>query len=382
MNLTTTVGTPITLNATVANIGAGPTGAPFQTTFWTNTVQNESSGNQQYSEFTSGVPNGFPANYSETDGYQVPITRTFTSAGTYYYQVCANLDQNWNRTVTESNNDNNCTAWGTITVTYPPTGGSCTYSPSTTGTNMPVSWTASPTGGSGSYTYQWSGTGLTGTGQTDSTSYGSPGNYPGSVTISSAGTSATESCTPSGGGCQGANCPVVIFSCTPQISATPPTVYEGGSTVLNWTEDSRCASSCTVSNGYTGGTTGNESVVPPAPASGTTVSYSVTCGNPLNTASTQVTVLVPTASLKANPILVGNGGTSNLTYQCGNSTSGSISPAVNGTVSADGSPHTISTLPITSQTKYTLICSETSGGTTYSATDSVIVNVPPTFQNF
>jgi hypothetical protein len=508
--LTGSVGVPVDLNAIISNIGPVSTGVPFTTTFWVNSSQTK-TGATTY-KFTSGVPGGFPADYSEEDGYQVPITTTFSSPGTYYYRVCANEDQNstygvtesdytnncfpewatititalpdlsatagdpitgtpgaaqtfistvtnasgasaapagfWNivqvcdsgvlqsgncssydtvnnadyynstvpagpsseplsyagtlpttagsyayrwcanekltgqgsfsqSNVTESNYGNNCSGWATMTVGYPATGGSCTYSPSSTGTNLPVTWTASPTGGSGSYTYSWSGTNLSGTNQNATSQYSTSGTYPGQVTITSGGTQATEICTASGGGGGGSG-GVSIVSCTPTLTASPTTVTEGGSTVLSWSVNSLCSNSCTLSNGTSGGSSGSSTVYPPAPASGSTQTYSVTCGDQSNTASVPVTVLVPTASLTPAVSLVANGGTATLTYQCGNSTSGYITPAVNGAISTDGNAHNISTYSVTSQTKYTLTCSVNG----YSATASAIVNIPPAFQNF
>jgi hypothetical protein len=370
-NLTGTVGVAVPVGGTVTNQNAA-TGKPFRDTYFFAT-DPQGLNIVGTAPFTSGVPNGFPAGYSEVE----PQSYTFSSPGTYYYRLCADETSAWVSDVTVSDPNNLCSGWDTITVSYPATGGSCTYSPSSTGTNLPVTWTASPTGGSGSYTYSWSGTSLSGTGQTTSSSYTSAGTYPGQVTITSGGTQATEICTASGGGGGGSG-GVSIVSCTPTLTASPTTVPEGGSTVLSWSENPICSNSCTLSNGTSGGSSGSSTVYPPVPTSGTSDPYSVMCGNQENTAYTSVGVLVPTASLTPPVTLVANGGTATLTYQCGNSTSGYITPAVNGVISTDGNAHNISTYSVTSQTKYTLTCSVNG----YSATASAIVNIPPAFQNF
>jgi hypothetical protein len=104
---------PATLAATVSNISSTATGVQFPTTFWINSSPTQSGAS--YTEFTSGVPNGLGSNSNETDS----ISHTFSSTGTYYYQVCADDDQSGNHAFSESNYANNCSSWGTITVSPP-----------------------------------------------------------------------------------------------------------------------------------------------------------------------------------------------------------------------------------------------------------------------
>ncbi|MBA3789513.1 hypothetical protein H0X32_03965 [Patescibacteria group bacterium] len=95
--------------------------------------------------------------------------------------------------------------------------------------------------------------------------------------------------------------------------------------------------------------------------------------------SAKVTVTapdVPIASLSANPISVPVGTPSNLTYECTNSTSASITPATGlGTISPTGS-HTIPTPNLNDGTTYTLKCINGAASDTAQADIDVTQNLP------
>ena len=275
LNLTAVTGQPITLTATVSNIGSGPTGVPFATTFWTNTTQNMTGPNVQYTEFTSGIPNGFPANYSETDGQQLPVTRTFNTPGTYYYQVCADLDNNWNRTVAESNNNNDCTAWGTITVVSPTV--SCSPSTASGSVGQNITWTPSSSGFASTPTYSWTGVGGNGTpssgsGATFTNSYGSSGNYSVHVVATQGGSSANADCSST-----------VISPSTLTVTATPTRVQQGtGGVSVSWSSTN--ATACTITgNGNTWtGTSGTQTDPNPITAQTKYSGICTTSGSPVS----------------------------------------------------------------------------------------------------
>ncbi len=86
---------------------------------------------------------------------------------------------------------------------------SCYANPSSAQVGQVINWYANATGGNGNFTYSWSGTNLSGSGQSTSASYSSPGTYNGSVTVTS-----------SGGQSEVANCSTYI-----QQTYTPPIYY-------------------------------------------------------------------------------------------------------------------------------------------------------------
>jgi hypothetical protein len=115
-NLTGVVNSPVSLSGKVTNQNA-PTKNPFYDTYWfaTDPAGKIIIGHK---EFESGVPNGFPAGYSEVE----PSSYTFTSPGTYYYQLCADEDQSTNMDVTVSDPGSLCTGWDSITISSATTG--------------------------------------------------------------------------------------------------------------------------------------------------------------------------------------------------------------------------------------------------------------------
>jgi hypothetical protein len=84
----------------------------------------------------------------------------------------------------------------TVTVTPAPTlVASCSVSPSSIQTNGSATWQATVSGGNGSYTYSWSGTdGLSGSTSNVTKSYPTAGTKTGSVTVTSAAQTITQTC--------------------------------------------------------------------------------------------------------------------------------------------------------------------------------------------
>lgn len=105
--VTTTAGTPFTVSATVNNIGSAATPSTFQD-FWRLCDAGCATYNQYGSEYTAILGQG--------SSRAISFTHTLSSAGTYYYTVCADLPA----TITEFNEDNNCTNT-VITVNSAPT---------------------------------------------------------------------------------------------------------------------------------------------------------------------------------------------------------------------------------------------------------------------
>jgi hypothetical protein len=192
-NISGTAGQPLTLSGVFKNIGNAGTGSPFPAMIRVAASPSGASEGpvRTFEGGTAlGIPNGFPAGFSETQsGSWTP-----TTAGTYYYRVCIDVNGSWAGSIAESNEDNNCSGYGTITVAPGAAAfaGSCSVSPATIAAGESATWSATATGGAGSYTYAWSGTdGLSGTGSSITKAYGTQGTKSGQVVI----TSGTETIT-------------------------------------------------------------------------------------------------------------------------------------------------------------------------------------------
>ena len=113
-NLAGLVGQPLGLQVTARNNGGAGTGRSFPSTMWV--TQNTSTFGTDIRDTQLGVPNGYPANYSEPVPYYAAQSWTPPAAGTYYYALCVDLDSSFHGVITESNEGDNCSGWGTITV--------------------------------------------------------------------------------------------------------------------------------------------------------------------------------------------------------------------------------------------------------------------------
>lgn len=119
-----------------------------------------------------------------------------------------------------------------------------------------------------------------------------------------------------------------------------------------------------------------------APAISAPTTYTLTCadpGGPSATASVTVDIngdTGPTAHLQATSPVDPSNPISALTYQCTNSTSGSIDQGV-GNINAEGDPHTIPSTPvINNPTVFTLTCNG-AGSSKAQDSASVWINNPP-----
>ena len=165
-------GQTTTLTGTVSNIGNATTGAGFHNE-WQITRSDQATvvynGN---SDIGTLAVNGSTGT-SNVENYNFP------TAGTYYYRVCADINfgynGSWSGNITESNENNNCSAWAAINVAQPTV--SCTPNATTVNTGDTVIYTASP-GGGATAPYSWTDSdGTTGTGLTFARLYTVPGIY-------------------------------------------------------------------------------------------------------------------------------------------------------------------------------------------------------------
>jgi hypothetical protein len=149
-DLTATVGGPLTVTqgtansygGTVTNIGTGGTGAGFE-----NTMIIYAADQATWVAWQN-VATGPLAS-----GASIPFTSTITvpgGSGTYYYRLCADYGptSGWVGTgvIAESNEANNCSGFGTITVqpAIPPSPTGLSNTCNAAGTQATISWTPTP----------------------------------------------------------------------------------------------------------------------------------------------------------------------------------------------------------------------------------------------
>jgi hypothetical protein len=137
---TATVGTPQAFTATITNNGDAPTGAGFNNFFQ---VASQSGGSGTITDKTSSSMTTLAVGATQN----TTVSHTFNTAGTYSIRVCADKSSSSNTgTITESNEDDNCSVWVDIIVTQPPpsTPTGLSAAPSTCGNNwLNLSWNAS-----------------------------------------------------------------------------------------------------------------------------------------------------------------------------------------------------------------------------------------------
>ncbi len=423
-NLTATAGQPVSVQATVGNNSSTATGVPVNTTFWFNSSQSTSGAS--YKIFSSCQPSGCPGNWSETEGTNLDstFTYTFNTPGTYYYEVCADEDQNGSYTVTDSNTANNCSGWGTITVQAAPDLTATTPSPfsdyidsvhSFTDTISNLSLTSSATSGFHSIMQLCDYTNSTYCGTydlvTDTGAYGStiPPNSSGSVTASgisdphTAGTyyyrfcaneyatsgssfaQSSETETDYSNNCSGwaqftDNAPYVVCS----ITSPSGTIYPGTPISYAGSEYGFAHyATLTWDGGATGSTYSNSYSSPGL----YTVQLVGSYGGGIESATTtcSVTVSSPNVTLAASPDRVAKNTTGvGLTWTSGGLTDPNdrcvLSRGDIGTVDSTQSTSTTYIDPnaILSQTLYTIAC----GNGVSSSTASTTVNIIPGYSNF
>jgi len=269
------------------------------------------------------------------------------------------------------------TSSATYTLTCTGSGGSASQSAtvSVSSAAPTVAITANPsTIASGkSSTISWVTTNATAcTGSGGGWSGSEPVNGSASTGALTSSTSYMLSCTgPGGNAAQSTTVTVTAANPVVTISANPSTVASGNTSTLTWSSTN--TTSCTASNGWTGNepTSGTQSTV----ALSATTKFVLTCTGPGGTAQNSTTVSVtvnpPSVSLTANPSSIASGGSSTLTWSSKNASSCAASGAFTGSLATSGSQLVTG---ITSNSTYTLTCTNSAGSNSVSAT----VTVPPT----
>jgi hypothetical protein len=271
---TATTNVAQTFTSTITNNGTASTGVGFTNLFQTSPVSDGSSGVIDYPVAGMGA--------LAASGGNAVITKslTFSSPGIIYVRACADKSSaaDVNGVIAEgvpggANENNNCSgSWTSVNVTNAPTisvslnampnsmtlpANSTTLSWLTTGS--PTNCTAS--GG-------WSGSKATG-GSSEIMTGLTSGIHTYNITCTKASLpDATSMATVS----------VTAAAVTPTLTATPTSIYTGGSTVLQWS-----APGATICNGTNFNTNGNTSgTVTSFPTVTTTYSISCDGGSPVS----------------------------------------------------------------------------------------------------
>ena len=326
---TATVGTAVTLSATISNIGAASTGLGFTNLFQRATDASGAGATDIGTHSGGAVAAG--GTQSATLSY------TFPSVATWYVRACADKNSAGSSgVITESNENNNCGAWTAVIVSAAPAECSDGVSNDSDGLIDCA----------------------------DSGCWATPGN--------------PASCDPNDDN-EDPNPPTVTFSCS---NPSPCTISPGGTATLTW--DTTGYSSCVGSGFSTGGGNPADGSAPVSPV--VTTSYGLTCDGAAIPPVT-VTVTQPYSYIEATPDRVNQGSQTTVRFSA-NQVLTSCEVRQNGTrvwgptvpVPVPGAIAT-TTLPnitIQKQTTFTIVCDTGAGA----ATDSVIVNVVPTFQEF
>ncbi|GEM_PF-1808847 len=329
---------------------------------------------------------------------------TFASPGTYSVRACANMNTSGNTSITESNTNNNCGAWQTLSISAPaavPSPGSCTLpwggtindgssvtayqSSSVTSPASCVSQTRTCNNGnlSGSYQYQSCSVNNNSPAPTASlTASPNPVAYNGRSTLTWSSSNAT-SCTAGGpwsnqGTLSGSGLTNPLTSDTLfTFQCTGP----GGTSPLQSVTVTVTAASCTLP---WGGTLASGSSVTayqfPSVTSPTTcasVSQTRTCTNgtlsgSYTNQSCSVTGSAPTALLSANPTTIDSGESSTLTWSSTNATS---CTSAGGFSTGGATSGNASTGALTATQNYQISCSGP-GGSALSNIATVTVTQP------
>ncbi|MFA6519923.1 MAG: CARDB domain-containing protein, partial [Candidatus Paceibacterota bacterium] len=325
---TALTGTATTFSSIVRNVGTGSTGSLFRNFLQVATAINGGG------TITDVLPAVVMPTLAAGNTNTFSKSYSFASIGTYSLRVCADKrDRNDVGSITESNELNNCGPWTTVTVSNPAIAGSCSVSPDSGFVGDSFTWsTSGVSGGDGTYTYAWSGTdSLSGTTASVSKSYATSGAKSGSVVISSAGNSLTVNCTNSTGGGT-----VTINPCYGQgcVTTDPP------------------SSGCS----YSG---------PSQPK----INVPAQCCS----ATPNVCLARPTATLLANPLIIDQGQSSNLSWTSTDATMCTIPTLVTDAIT----PSNISTgiISTAGTATYQITCTGP-GGTSVPAFASIEVLAP------
>lgn len=321
---------------------------------------------------------------------------TFPAAGTYYYHLCAD----WNGSVAESNEADNCSALQSVTISSLAadlTAGAVSPTVATVGAPTTFSATATNISGgtSGSFPmlFQIENGSLFASGYLAGLAQGASGTGSASHTFSSAGTYQVRACanfntswtaiaTESN---YSNNCgPWTTVTVTPDTAPAPTcsltTSGSGVPSTLTWSSTN--AASCTGGGFSTGGATSGSATA------SVTGNYLLSCTGAGGSCQASATVSdgacsgTPVLDITAVPNRVRAGQTSTVSWTASNVSSGSCTvsgPGVSQTIPAAAAPQC--TIPngsatpvISTQSTYTITCGATS--------ESVTVNVIPQYQEF
>lgn len=217
---TATVGDPVTLSATITNQGPAGTGAAFTDLFQRATNASGANATDIGTDDNPARGPGIP--------FTARLSYTFATAGTFYTRACADKDSAGDSGgITESNENNNCSAWTRIVVSPEVVTLACTVDDRRPVVGENVTYTAS--GGTGAYTWDAADNNTDyGSGSTVTRSFDAPGNY--SMTVTNSGNTRT--------------CPAVVArnpgepeDCgdpSGELSASPERVREGSTSTLSF----------------------------------------------------------------------------------------------------------------------------------------------------
>jgi hypothetical protein len=386
---------PTTLTTTIRNSGEGSTNAPFPATLWVSTdrTSNGTAVKVWQGSTALGIPNGYPAGFAES----VSGSWTTSTAGTYYYRFCADEDASWNGAISESDETDNCSGWGTLSVSAnSPDLIAGAVTPTTAAVNVPVNLTATVTNQGAVAAVSFPSIfGIQGpvtvvTPYIPSLAPGASAPISYSYTFKAVGTYLVAAC--ANKNAAGTNIITesdYINNCGPfttiTVTNTPPpapTCSLSASpsskvpSTLTWSSTN--ATSCTGGGFSTGNATSGTKAV------STAGNYTLSCSGAGGSCSDSVSLAAPctnpTATITADKTRIKPGDSVTLSYSgTGTDAACTVSgPGVSVTSSAPNSCNvanaTVDTPALTTQSTYTITCG--------SATDSVIVNVIPGFSEF
>lgn len=351
---TATLNVPLKFTATVKNSGPAPTGVSFPVNFQrADDDQGTENLILSIGKGTATALNGGGV----TQSVSMDSNYTFTAVGGYYVRACADKDETMaNGPVTESDEADNCGDWMPILVTD--SGGNSN-------------------GVCGSSRYTCIPSGSLASGSQDEDEYG----Y--SWTCNGTGSGSATACYESKGGGGGPSCRNLPANADPY-----PDPDDKPSTNIDYAysdtdTSAKCEFKCVSGYGWIDGSCQvnvctNNAINPP---------YCNVCpeGRVYDAAIDQCVIdfggAVPTVDINANPTLVKEGLTTNVTWEATNAVTceAKRSPTA-GTWSGDEFAEFTGNVDdtVNVQTVYTLTCSNANGN----ASDSVTVNVRPNFDTF
>jgi hypothetical protein len=258
-----TVNQSSTFSANIHNGGTTSTGTGFSNVFEIDNDATHDTFSQIYAvvagtTFTTALA----ANGDRTES----ASYTFPSSGTWYVRACADKNTSNNGTITEADENNNCSSpWQALSVSALPT---CAPASQTVDPGATASWTAA--GGTGSYTWYDALNNNLGTGSSLSKTYSTSGNY--AVHVQS-GTQTSSNCNLTVSGDCGT---------TPSgtLSADRTRVKKGDTVILKWS-NVKGVTSCSITGAPACAITTNAT----CDASGVS-----TCASPVITTQTEFTL--------------------------------------------------------------------------------------------